>query len=92
MYHPRRKPNKATHIVCFVIKLFSNLRPSQTRKRIQDMSTKLCAEVTAEIKPTSKLQFIYTAMNVINGVCSFVAVDMTDRMHQYQAVWTSMIH
>ena len=56
------------------------------------MSTKLCAGVTAEIKPTSELQFIYTAMNVINGVCSFVAVDMTDRMHQYPAVWTSMIH
>ena len=38
------------------------------------MSTKLCAEKLADIKLTSELQSTYIAMNVIDGVCIFVAV------------------
>ena len=41
---------------------------------IQNISTKLCGGIPAEILLTRNHQSIYMAMNVINGTCSFVAV------------------
>ena len=43
-------------------------------QQFEDMSSTLCLNVTGSISLAAKLQSTYIAVNVINGVCSFVAV------------------
>ena len=47
---------------------------SVTSQQFADMSSILCLNVTGSISFAAKLQSTYIAVNVINGVCSFVAV------------------
>ena len=75
MHHSTSNAERSTtHLECCVIKLFANLIPNQTKKGIQDMSTKLCAGKAAEIQNTTELKSAIIATDVINGTCSFVAV------------------
>ena len=64
------------HFWCVYRKIYVLKTSNQSviSPQFEDMSSQLCQNVSSSVLFAAKLQSTYIAVNVINGVCSFVAV------------------